>query len=508
MIKKNEIRVRFSPSPTGYLHVGSARTALFNFLFAKNRGGTFVLRIEDTDKERSKLEFEKDILDSLAWLGIEYDEGPGKEGKYGPYKQSERTEIYKKYLEKLLKENKAYRCFCLQDALEAERQEQISSGIAPHYSARCSRLSDQDIKDNMSIGKKYTIRLRTHQKKLFFDDVVRGKVEFDTSLFGDFILAKDLDTPLYNFTATVDDYEMGVTHIIRGEDHISNTPKQILIHEALGFDRRYVHAHISLILNQDKSKLSKRDGSVAVTQYKEDGYLPETLINFLALLGWNPGTDQEIYSLEELIKDFSLEKIHKGGAVFNVQKLDYFNGFYIRRKSLQEITMLCMAYWEKTGLIQRIGESFVIKDGGEQISFSQFQAIVSLYKERLKKLSEISEFTDYFFRKNLSYPKELLIWKGTAYSDLVKVFQILYDELNQIKMKDWTAKNLENILLKKAEEVSEQFSRKGDRGFLLWPLRVSLTGKKSSAGPFEVAETLGINKSLERIKKAQDLISL
>jgi len=352
-IKPGEIRVRFAPSPTGFLHIGGARTAFFNYLFAKKNQGSFILRIEDTDIERSKPEYEKDIMESLKWLGIEWDEGPDIGGNYGPYRQSERREIYKKYLEKLLAEDKAYYCFCSEDELEAQRQYQLSIGEAPRYSGKCAGLSKEVVEKYLAEGKPSVIRFKVPAKKVGFEDLIRGKVEFDSTLLGDIVIAKDFSTPLYNFTCVIDDYEMRISQVIRGEDHLSNTPKQILIQEALGFPSpKYVH--LPIILGPDRTKLSKRQGAVSVIQYRELGYLPEALINFIAFLGWNPGMEREIYSLPSLIKEFSLERIQKGGAIFNIKRLDFLNGFYIRGKSIERLTELCLPYLIGSGLIEKI----------------------------------------------------------------------------------------------------------------------------------------------------------
>jgi len=355
-VKPGEVRTRFAPSPTGLLHIGSARTCLFNFLFSRKHQGRFILRIEDTDKERSKPKYEKDIIDSLKWLGIEWDEGPDIGGDYGPYRQSKRLKIYAKYLKKLLSEKKAYLCFCSQEDLEARRQYLMSIGQAPIYNGKCAQLSEEEVKKNLAEGKKSVIRFRTPLKKIIFEDLVRGKIEFDTSLIGDFVIAKDLNSPLYNFACTVDDFEMKISHVIRGEDHISNTPKQILLQEALGFPTPK-YAHLPLVLALDKTKLSKRHGAVALSDYIKMGYLPEALVNFLAFLGWNPGTEREIYSMASLIKEFSLERVKRGGAVFNIKRLDFLNGFYIRQKPIEELTRRCIPYLIEAGLITKNNET-------------------------------------------------------------------------------------------------------------------------------------------------------
>jgi len=470
--KLKEVKVRIAPSPTGFLHVGTARAALFNYLFAKNNNGKFILRIEDTDVERSNKKFEKDIIESLKWLNIAWDEGP--------FRQSDRVETYTKYLDKLLKENKAYYCFCSEEELEAIRQDQLSRGLAPIYNSKCRNLSETEVKEKLAKGQSAIIRFKTHGKKISFTDLIRGKIEFDTSLIGDFTIAKDLTTPLYNFAVVVDDFEMKISYVIRGEDHIPNTPKQILIQEALGFPQPQ-YAHLPLILGPDKSKLSKRHAAVSVANYRKEGYLPEALINFMAFLGWNPGTDQEIYSLKELAQEFSLDRVQKAGAIFNIKRLDYLNGFYIRQKPLDELTELCQPYLPKT-------EKSLLKK------------IVGLHQERLKKLSEIKEFADFFFQDKLNYDKELLRWRDTDDQKMAESLDNLDNLLSEINEKNWTKENLEKILIQEAGKT-------GDRGLLLWPLRVALTGKKASAGPIEIAEILGRKKTLARIKEAKALIA-
>jgi len=305
--KIKQVRVRFAPSPTGPLHVGGARTALFNYLFAKKNKGKFILRVEDTDKERSKQQWTDEIIEELKWLGIKWDEGPDIDGKLGPYKQSQRTDIYEKYLRQLLDEGKAYYCFCSPEELEAKRQEQMSRGLAPKYDGTCSRLSKQDVDKKTANDQQSVIRFKVHAKKVKFADLIRGQVEFDAGLLGDIVVAKDFKNPLYHFAVVVDDQEMKISHVIRGEEHLSNTPRQILLQEALDFDK-LIYAHLPLMLNMDRSKMSKRQGDVAVSDYRKNGYLPEALVNFMVLLGWNPGTEKEVFSLSQLIKEFLIEK--------------------------------------------------------------------------------------------------------------------------------------------------------------------------------------------------------
>jgi len=516
-IQPGEIRTRFAPAPTGILHIGLARTALFNYLFTKKNQGSFILRIEDTDFQRSNKKFEKDIIENLKWLGIEWDEGPDIGGHYIPYRQSERREIYAKYLKKLLEENKAYYCFCSEEEIEAQRQYQLAIGESPRYSGKCAQLSKGEI-ENLINKKPSIIRFRVIGKKIEFEDLIRGKLEFDSSLIGDIPIAKNLTTPLYNFSCVIDDFEMKISHIIRGEDHISNTPKQILIQEALNFPRP-IYIHLPLILGPDRSKLSKRHGATSIAEYKKAGYLSETLINFMAFLGWNPGTEREIYSLSSLIKEFSIEKIQKSGAIFNIKRLDFLNNFYIRQKSIEKLTELAIPYLIEGGLIIETDDSeklklfeeekseFKIKETREEISLVILEKIISLYQERLKKLSEISELIDFFFKEKLEYEKSLLKWKEMSDKEIKVAFDKLEKIFSKIKTENWDKENLEKILIPEAEKFAKEINKQiGDKGYFLWPLRVALTGKSASAGVFEIAEILGKEKTIKRIKQAKELL--
>jgi nondiscriminating glutamyl-tRNA synthetase len=501
MPDKIDIRTRFAPSPTGFLHIGGIRTALFNYLFAKSQNGKFVLRIEDTDKERSKKEYEENILEELKWLGLDWDEGPEADGKYGPYRQSEKTVVYADYLKKLLDQNKAYYCFCSEADLEAQRQYQMSIGEAPHYNGKCANLKKEEVQKLLEAGKPSVIRFRVEPKKVKFHDLIRGEVEFDAKLFGDVVIAKDINSPLYNFSVVIDDYEMKISHVIRGEEHLSNTPKQILLHEALNLPMPK-YAHLPLILAPDRTKMSKRMGDTAVSDYKKNGYLPEAIVNFIAFLGWNPGGEKEIYSLESLNKEFQIERIQKAGAIFDIKRLDFINGFYIRQKSLTEITKLCLPYLLEGKLINPDNQplTYKITESGEEIKLNSLEKIISLYKERLVKLSEITELTDFFFKDKLDYDKSLLIWKEMTDVEIKTSLETLLKIFDKIKEGDWIKENLEKEIMPEAEKTK-------NRGGMLWPFRAALTGKKASAGPFEVAAALGKEKSQKRIQEALKKIS-
>jgi len=479
-----KIRVRIAPSPTGNLHIGTARAALVNYLFAKKNGGEFVLRIEDTDLERSNPEFEINIIEGLKWLGLKWDEGPDNGGKFGPYRQTERTEIYAKYVQKLLDEDKAYYCFCKPEDLEARREYMLSNGQAPIYSEECTNIPKEESLKRVANGEKAVIRFKCPREKVVFTDLIRGEVEFDGNLLGDFVIAKGINTPLYNLAVVIDDLEMEISHVIRGEDHISNTPRQILLLKALG-EEIPEYAHLPMILGPDKSKLSKRHGATSLIEYKNEGYLAEALLNFIIFLGWNPGDEREIFSLEELEKEFSLERVHKGGAIFNIDKLNSINSIYIKNMDLDKLTDLCIPFLIESGLI---------KEG--EFDIENLRKYVKAYQDRIKNLTEISELLEIFF-KEITYNKELLKWKdltdGEIKSSLDKSERILHN------IDDFNLENITKDLLNEAEIT-------GDRGALLWPLRVALSGKKASAGPFDLAYALGKEESIKRINKAKELL--
>jgi len=461
MIKNQEIRVRIAPSPTGPLHIGTARTALFNYLFAKKNKGKFILRIEDTDIERSDIKFEKDIIENLKWLGLDWDEGL--------FRQSERTEIYQKYIKKLLDSGQAFWCSHTKKELEKEKKEQMSKGEAPRHI--CQRIMNNEQRTK----KKGIIRFRCPENKIVFNDLIKGKLEFDGKLIGDIGIAKDEKTPLYNLAVVIDDIEMKISHVIRGEDHISNTPKQLFIFEALGI-KPPAYAHIPLTLGSDKTKLSKRHGATSINEYRELGYLPEALVNFMVFLGWHPSDERELFSLKELEKEFSLEKMNKSNAIFNIDKLDWFNGNYIRKMNLDELTEKCLPYLSA------------------KVRPSQAKKIVALEQERLKKLSEIGDLTKFFFKDKLDYKPELLIWKKMTLKQVKNNLELLEKTLSKIDKFD----------RKSIEEVLMPLTEKHGTGELLWPLRVVLTGQKASPGPFEIMEVLGKERTLKRIGEARE----
>jgi len=479
-------RVRIAPSPTGWFHFGTARTALFNFLFARKTGGKFILRIEDTDKTRSKKIYENNILEGLRWLNLEWDEGPDKEGDFSPYRQSERLDIYKKYLQQLLDEGKAYYCFCPLDEVEAEKQDMASRGLPAKYSGKCRNLAPETVKQYLNDKKPAVIRLKMPNYKLKFSDIIRGEIEFNLDLLEDIVIAKSLTEPLYNFSVVIDDYLMQITHVIRGEDHISNTPKQIAIQDALGLPRP-IYAHLPMILGSDRSKFSKRHGATALSEYQKQGFLPEAIVNFLALLGWHPYGDEEIMNLEQLINNFELERVQKGGAIFNIQKLNWFNNQYLKLLSRERV----FAYFEN--YLKKYPQKFELP----HINQEYLNKVLESELSRINNFSEIFEKSDFFFKKNLEYPKELLIWKGESEITAKQALADALEIINQIEESDFNRINLQS---KFYNFIDNNPQYQNNRGKLLWPLRVALSGKQASPGPFEISEIIGKKESIKRIR--------
>jgi glutamyl-tRNA synthetase len=471
------VRVRIAPSPTGYLHLGTIRAALFNYFFSRKEGGKLIIRIEDTDIERSLPIYEQDILGGLKTLGINWDEGPDIGGDYGPYRQSQRTEIYKEYLEKMIGQKKAYWCFCTKEELEEERKAMLSTGLFPKYSGKCKSLSEDEINKKRAEGKETVVRLSVPANiEIEFTDIIRGKISVSSDTIGDIVIARNEQSPLYNLAVVIDDYLMKISHVIRGEDHISNTPKQILIQKALGIEMpRY--AHLPLVLAPDRSKMSKRKMETSFDEYIRDGYLPEAIVNFLALLGWHPEDEKEIMPLDELVSKFSLKRVQKAGGIFNVGKLDWFNAQYIKTLPIEQLA-------ERTKAI--IPETWTSDE-------SKLKRALEIERERIKKLSEFKDSAKFFFEMG-DYDKELLRWKDmpleTAKNNLSKTKEIL----EKMKNSEFSHEKLEERLMPLAGSLG--------RGETFWPLRVALSGQKNSPGPFEIMEVLGKKESLKRIEQA------
>lgn len=442
-----QVRVRIAPSPTGFLHIGTARTALFNYIFAKQNSGVFVVRIEDTDKERSKKEFEDNILDGLSWLEIKPDEF---------YRQSERTEIYKKYLEKLIADGHAY--VSKEEGGEGKRNE--------------------------------VIRFRNQNKTITFNDLIRGPITFETKELGDFVIAKDTETPLYHLAVTVDDHEMKISHVIRGEDHISNTSRQIMLLEAIGAEIP-IYAHLPLILAPDKSKLSKRFGATAVIEYKEKGFLPEAIVNFLAILGWSPqsrGEDIDILSFEEIIEKFEIEKVSKSGAVFDIKKLEWINKHYIKKIPQENL--------------KEIIKENILKTGGDIPDEVVFNRAVPILVEKIATFNEASIVWNEelaFLQSLPPYSVEKLLWKDDGASKIKENLSKILEIIETINTEDFSAERVKELIFPFADSVG--------RGGVLWPMRFALTGQDKSPDPFTSAYLLGKEEATLRISKAINLLN-
>ena len=507
LFPSKKIKTRFAPSPTGALHVGGLRTALYNYLFAKHNNGDFILRIEDTDKARFVEGSIESLVKMLNLTGLKYSEGvftdnSGKiaqKGNFGPYMQSERLDIYKKYINELIKNDYAYFCFCNQERLEEMRKDQQVRKMAPMYDGKCRGLSKAEVENLIKKKTSYVVRLKTPREGFTeFKDLIYGKIKIANKTIDDQVLIKSDGYPTYHFANVVDDHLMEISHIIRGEEWLPSTPKHILLYKAFGWDIPNF-AHLPLLLNPDKSKLSKRQGDVAVEDYLNKGYLPEALLNFILLLGWNPKTEEEIFSLDEMIKRFDLFGVNKYGAVFNVEKLDWINGFYIREMDLSELTKLCVPYLIKAKLIKKVlSIKYQVLSTDKEISFDYLKKVVALEQERMKKLSEIGELVSFVFVDKLEYDKDLLIWKKMSFEEVKNNLELAYNELEKIDEKNFTKNNLEKVL----RDLMEQKEIK--TGELLWPLRVSLTGLKGSPGPFEVGEVLGKEKVLGRMEEGME----
>ena len=484
------ISTRFAPSPTGFLHVGSLRTALYCYLIAKQNSGKFLLRVEDTDQKRSVEGAMPAVLDALKWAGIEPDEGVVgfenndvvEKGDCGPYLQSKRLKIYEQHANILLEKGCAYYCFCTPERLAQVRERQEKNHEASGYDGHCRELDINEIKNNLSANVPYVVRLKMPKTGVTeFTDLIKGKVSFKNEFVDDQVLLKTDGFPTYHLAVVVDDHLMAITHVIRGDEWLSSTPKHIYLYECFGWEKP-VFAHLPLLLNADKSKLSKRQGDVAVGDYIKKGYLPEALINFVAFLGWNPGDDREIFSLAELAKEFSLEKVNKSGAVFNLEKLDWYNKYYLRQLSNEQVAELVLPFF---------GDK--IKD--LRLKIEDFANVIGLEKGRVTTLAELPEAVGFVF--NLpDYLADMLIWKKSSPEEAIKILSELKDWLNtksvQPKNKiDWEKRVGEWI-------VQKSYSN----GVVLWPLRVALSGQEKSPGPYEIAAVLGKDEVLKRLEVA------
>ncbi|MBF0458552.1 MAG: glutamate--tRNA ligase [Nitrospirae bacterium] len=457
-----DVRVRFAPSPTGYLHIGGARTALFNYLFARHHNGKFILRIEDTDRSRSTDEYIEAIIDGMKWLNLEHDEGP--------FRQTDRTELYRQYVNRLLQQGKAYYCYCSPDELESKRKLAAAAGKPPRYGGTC-----RDLKNPIAEIKP-TVRFKMPQHgSTVVDDLIKGKIVYENSVFDDFIIMRSDDTPTYNFVVVVDDIEMGITHIIRGDDHLNNTPKQMHIYEAFG-KTPPKFAHLPMILGSDKARLSKRHGATSVQAYRDMGYLPEALLNYLVRLGWSHA-DQEIFTLAELIDKFSLEHVGSSAAVFNPEKLLWMNGEYMKAKSPEELSPLITPF-----------------AGSIDMDKTRLEKAIGTLQERSRTIVELANSMRYYIEEDVVIDEKA--GKKFLNSETKPYLTAILERLTAIADNDFTAKEIEAVFMGLLAEFGVQL------GKIAQPARVALTGNTVSPGIFEVIEIVGKEWTIKRLQKA------
>jgi len=498
------VRVRFAPSPTGFLHVGGLRTALYSELFARHAGGSLILRIEDTDQTRSVEGGIENIIRTLDWAGIQVDEGPYLEdgelrqrGDRGPYVQSQRLGIYAEHVQKLIDAGKAYRCFCCAERLTEMREKQRAEGGRTMYDRHCRDLTPEEMQTELDKGTPHVVRLKVPVSGVSaWEDLVRGHIEVANSQIDDQVLMKSDGFPTYHLANVVDDHLMGVTHVIRGEEWCPSTPKHVLLYEAFGWDQPEF-GHLPLLLNPDKSKLSKRQGDVAVEDYQHKGYLAEALGNFVALLGWNPSGDREIYTKEELIEAFDLSRVNKGGAVFDLQKLDWMNGEYIKSLPSLELAARALPFFEQAGLVKHDGGLFLNAKTNLEIPLEWLAKVVTVERNRAKNLVELVESTGFLFESQLEYDAAIIPWKKSTAPEAKERLTGLLEHLE----------GLDDEFFAEIEKLeTDVIGFVAERGWTnaesLWPLRVALTAQKASPSPFEVAWVLGKATTIERVKDA------
>jgi nondiscriminating glutamyl-tRNA synthetase len=478
-----EVRVRYAPSPTGHLHIGNARTALFNYLFARSVDGKFIIRIEDTDKKRNIEGGEQSQLKYLKWLGIDWDESIDNEGEYGPYRQSERNHIYKKYYDELMEKGLAYKCYCTEEELEAEREAQIANSEMPRYSGRCRHLTAEEEAKLVAEGREPSIRFKVPAGKVYsFNDMVKEEVSFESDGIGDFVIVKKDGIPTYNFAVAVDDYLMKISHVLRGDDHISNTPKQLMIFEALGWEAP-VYGHMTLIVNESRKKLSKRDESIIqfIEQYEALGYLPEALFNFIALLGWSPKGEEEIFSKDEFIKIFDPERLSTSPALFDNQKLTWMNNQYMKNLDLDEVVELSLPHLIKAG---KLDENLSDEDK------DWTSRVIALYQEQMSFGAEIVELSDMFFKKDIDYDEE-----SKAVLEEEQVPEVLQAFLTEIdSLENYVAAEIKSAI----KSVQKSTGHKGKKLFM--PIRAAVTGQTHGPELPNAIELLGKDKVKHRLQ--------
>lgn len=488
----SKMKVRFAPSPTGPFHIGGARSALFNWLLARKEGGTFILRVEDTDRVRSTRESEENIKAALKWLGMDWDEGIDVGGDNGPYRQTERLDIYKKVTDQLLAEGKAYKCYCTADELEAVREDQLAKGETPKYNGHCAHLTAEEQAKYEAEGRPYTIRLRVPTNETYaFDDMVRGHVSFDSAGVGDYVIVKSDGLPVYNYAVVIDDHTMGITHVIRAEEHLSNTPRQIAVYRALGWEVPQF-GHISLILGADKKKMSKRHGATSVDQYRQQGYLPEAIVNFLALLGWAPEGEQELFTQEELIQAFSMNRVAKNPAVFDIEKLNWINFNYMKQLSDEELLKLCLPHLQKEGFAP---DSL----NAEQTAW--FTMFCSTMRDHLSYGAQIVDHIGLFLSDTVfleeGHEEDLkAVLKEESAPTVLAAFR------DKVAAMEKVAPDTVKAAIK---AVMKEHDLKGK--FVFMPIRVALTGQMHGPDLNNIVTLIGKDKTLQRLDAYQKLLA-
>ncbi len=487
MTKK--VRVRYAPSPTGHLHIGNARTALFNYLFAKHHDGEFIIRIEDTDAKRNIEGGEKSQLDNLKWLNIDWSESPDKPGKYGPYRQSERSDIYLPLVDQLLASNLAYKCYCTEEELEADREAQRARGEIPRYSGKCAHLTPEEQAEKEAQGITPVVRFRVPRNKDYtFNDIVKGDITFESdSVGGDFVILKRDGMPTYNFAVAVDDRLMEITHVLRGDDHIANTPKQLMVYEAFGWEPP-AFGHMTLIINSETGKkLSKRDETILqfIEQYRDLGYLPEAMFNFIALLGWSPGGEEEIFSQEELIKLFDANRLSKSPAAFDNKKLEWINNQYVKQLELPKVTEMALPFLQKAGLVEEA-------PAPEKLAW--VQELVGLYQPQMSYIGEIVALSDLFFNDTLTLDDDAkAVMAGETVPTVLAAFEEKISGLAEFTEPDIKA------LIK---SIQKETGIKGKNLFM--PIRVAVSGQMHGPELAETIKLLGQEKVLNHIQQVKE----
>jgi len=490
LMMSNRVRVRYAPSPTVHLHIGNARTALFNYLYARHFDGDFIIRIEDTDSKRNVEGGEESQATFLKWLGLDWDEGADVGGDYGPYRQMERLDIYKKYVDELLERDLAYECFMTEDELEAEREEQRANGQIPKYAGKHALLTEEEREAFRAEGRKPAIRFRVPQDKSYtFNDIVRGDITIESSDFGDWVIVKKDGIPTYNFAVAIDDHLMEISHVLRGEEHISNTPRQMMIYEAFDWEAPQF-GHMTLILNEERKKLSKRDSHIVqfIEQYKNLGFLPEALFNFITLLGWSPVGEEEIFTQEEIIKMFDPERLSTSAAIFDKQKLEWMNGEYIKKVDAETVIGLALPHLVEAGK--------VAKDADET-TLNWAKEVIQLYQEQLRYGAEIVELTELFFKTEIAYDQAAQDVLNEE--QVIEVLQVFTDKL--LHLSEFTADEIKEQV-KATQKETKQRGKK-----LFMPIRVATTGQTHGPELPKAIEMLGkevVIKRLDSVLKELD----